>query len=509
MHSSARYVNRLAPLPSASRVGKKRYHDSMFLVAAAVLAASAFAADRFEPIRAEIRKQLTARGVPSLSIALAEQGRIVWEEGFGWADRERRMPATEHTLYSLASISKPVTATALMILVERGAIDLDKPIDDYLGAAKIRARVGNPREATVRRVASHSAGLPLHYQFFYADEPHRRPSMDETILRYANLVTAPGERYQYSNLGYGLLDYAITRVSGRPWEDFLREEVFIPLGMTRSSGGLPAPLAPYASTRYTGDGAPIPYYDFDHPGGSAVWASAHDLARFGMFHLGTPLEDQKRILRAESIAEMMRSAVSTGEHTSYGIGWAIAERQGAERIVSHTGSMGGVATSLRLVPSKKIALAVLCNANNSLPHDIADAVFRLLMPGWQPPVGAGAAPTREFRPGKELAGKWKGEIATYKASIPFSLDIRDDGEIVAQLGRQLRTLWSAASFRDGYLTGQMSGDVGTEDANRRPYVLQFSLKLRGGVLNGAATASSLPAQRAGNALTSWAELRRQ
>ena len=152
-------------------------------------------AEVFEPIRAMIRRELVERVLPSLAVGVAREGTIVWEEGFGWADRERRVEATPHTLYSLASISKPITATGLMVLVERGLIDLDNPIDDYLGDAKINARTGKAAEATVRRVANHTAGLPLHYQFFYADEPYHRPPMDETIRRYANLVTPPGERW--------------------------------------------------------------------------------------------------------------------------------------------------------------------------------------------------------------------------------------------------------------------------------------------------------------------------
>ena len=143
--------------------------------------------------------------------------------------------ATEHTMYSLASISKPVTATGLMVLVERKQIDLDRPVNDYLGAARVRGRAGDAALATVRRVANHSSGLPLHYQFFYADEPFRPPSMDETIRRYGNLVTIPGERYEYSNLGYGILDYVISRVSGRPYAEFMREEVFGKLGLTHTS----------------------------------------------------------------------------------------------------------------------------------------------------------------------------------------------------------------------------------------------------------------------------------
>src|SRR5689334_22599427 len=145
--------------------------------------------DLFARVRELIRTQLVERALPSLAVAVARDGVILWEEGFGWADRANRIPATPHTLYSLASISKPITATGLMILRERGLLDLDRPIDDYLGGAKLTARVGSAADATVRRVANHTAGLPLHYHFFYADEPYLRPPMEETIRRYGNLIT--------------------------------------------------------------------------------------------------------------------------------------------------------------------------------------------------------------------------------------------------------------------------------------------------------------------------------
>src|SRR5213592_410418 len=206
-------------------------------------------ADPFDAVRQSIRKQLVETQTPSIAVAVARDGKIIWEQGFGWADREKRIAADEHTMYSLASISKPITATGLMTLVAAGKVNLDRPVNDYLGAAKLRGRAGDAAQATVRRVANHSSGLPLHYQFFYADEPYRPPSMDETILRYGNLVTAPGETYQYSNLGFGILDYVIARVSGRAYEDFMREEVFVKLGLTHTSVGLGPGLGRYEAVR--------------------------------------------------------------------------------------------------------------------------------------------------------------------------------------------------------------------------------------------------------------------
>src|SRR5512140_1453982 len=107
-------------------------------------------ADEFDRAGVRIRDVMAYHHIPSVTVAVAQRGKIVWEEGFGWADVARRIPATPHTAYSLASISKPVTATALMILAERGAVDLDKPINDYLGQQKLTAHVGDVNNATLR-----------------------------------------------------------------------------------------------------------------------------------------------------------------------------------------------------------------------------------------------------------------------------------------------------------------------------------------------------------------------
>src|SRR5919197_6611089 len=104
---------------------------------------------RFSAIRELIRTRLVEETLPSLAVAVARDGEILWEEGFGWADRENRIPATEHTMYSLASISKPITATGLMLLQQQGKLDLDRPINEYLGEAKLNVRLGNPADATV------------------------------------------------------------------------------------------------------------------------------------------------------------------------------------------------------------------------------------------------------------------------------------------------------------------------------------------------------------------------
>jgi CubicO group peptidase (beta-lactamase class C family) len=487
------------------------------------------AQDQFDSIRSSIREKMQERMVPSIAVAVAQGDKILWEQGFGWADREKRIPADENTMYSLASISKPLTATALMTLVSAGRVDLDKPIDDYLGAVKLQARVGNAEDATVRRVANHTSGLPEYFQFFYENEAWRAPSMDETILRFGNLVTAPGERFQYSNLGFGLLDDVIAGVSGKPYADYIREEVFLKLGMTRSAVGADPALRAFEATRYDGeDVAPIAPYTTDHPGASEIYSSAHDMALFGMFSLKEHLPNQAPILSDELIDAMQKPSVFSQPGVGYGVGWDVNTTYGPT-IVSHSGGMPGVATWLRLVPAQKLVIVVFCNEDDRLAHTIADEISQKLIQGWKVPEAG--MPEPAFAPSPELLGKWKGTVQTYRSNTPLLLEVLASGEIRLQLGDQLPTLLARASFRDGTLRGVFRGDLDLPEAERRPYIVSVALKLRDGqVLNGSVTARaegsgtipmynvsmngnevarSVRVEKEAFLITQWAELRKQ
>jgi CubicO group peptidase (beta-lactamase class C family) len=467
----------------------------------------AVAADRFDDICAYIRAEMADKSVPSISVAVAQDGKILWEESFGWADREQRIEATPHTLYSMASISKPMTATGLMTLVQAGKIDLDKPINDYLGNVKLRARVGDAHDATVRRIANHTAGLPTYYQFFYADEPYARPFMDETISRYGNLVTAPGEIYEYSNLGYGVPDYVISRASGTSYAEFMRKEVFLPLGMTHTSVDIGPGFEPYAATRYGADGLPIPFYDFDHPGASAIFSSAHDLVRFGMFHLKAHLRDQKPILSDASIDAMHVQTAGKPSY-GYGIGFFVSTKDGYQ-VVAHSGGMGGVRTQLQLFPSQKLAIVVLTNSEANLPADAADRIAAKLLPNWtlNPPRKREPAPP--FVVPESLLGVWKGTLSTYVKDLPVEFRFLPNGDVHVKVGDQLTMLINQPSFKDGAFSGEFVSRIGTPDTERTPYTIELSMRLRGNVLNGDAEASGSPGPGVRNALSHWLELKRE
>lgn len=465
------------------------------------------AADRFDGVRAHIRASLIEESVPSLAVAVVADGRILWEEGFGWANAERRVPATAHTPYSIASISKPITATALMTLVETGRIDLDRPANDYLGRAKLHACVGSAEAATVRRLADHTSGVAGHYQFFYADEPFRAPAMDETILRYGNLITAPGERFGYSNLGYGVLGYIIERTSGLAFEDFMRRRVFIPLGMTRSSVGIGQALRDETAVRYGKDALPLPLYDSDTPGAGDVFASAHDLARFALFHLQAHLPDQKSIL-SDATIQVMRDPTAESYLGGYGVGFIINRRNG-RLVVSHSGGMGGVTTQMVLLPEANVAVVALSNSGNHLPFRITDEILSALLPDWR------VAPPREspkeapFDVPSELLGTWRGKMATYVAEVPVELTFLPN-DVHMKIGNQFAALVNEPKFRAPVFSGELAARIGTPDTDRYADIVFLSLTLRGDVLNGGATARATDDgfPRVRNALTHWLELRR-
>ena len=474
-------------------------------------------ADEFDDIRKQIRRSLVEQQVPSLAVAVAKDGKILWEEGFGWADREHRIRATPNTMYSLASISKPITATGIMVLAQKGLVDLDQPVNDYLGDAQVRARIGDAKGATLRRLANHTSGLPLHYQFFYADQPFRRPPMAESIRRYGQLHAPPGERYQYANFGFGLLDHVIARISNQSYADFMKREVFAPLDLPHMSVDIPPQHQHGHAVRYGSDQQPIPFYEFDHPGASAVYSSAHDLVRFGMFHLNQRAPEQKELLPKRVIEAMQKPTADTGRGRGYGVGWFVNSDEFGVRTVSHSGGMGGVRTRLVLVPEKKIAVVTLCNFSTNLPMKIAERILGVLIPEYEkrrtqqerrqrehPP-----SPPRKTSPtSQKMLGHWSGAVHTHEGKRPLDLWIKKSGDGHLQLDGQLKTLLNEARLVNGELRGKFAGDIRTSDANRRPYHLHLRLKLRGDRMNGSVAAISLPDARIGNALSHWVELKR-
>jgi CubicO group peptidase (beta-lactamase class C family) len=482
-----------------------------WLVLVAVdLSRSRAGGDQFDSVRELIRLKLAQHEAPSIAVAVVRNGKILWEEGFGWADKERKRPASPDTPYRLGSVSKPITATAIMVARERGILDLDQPINRYLDRTKLRAAIGDVASATVRCVIQHMSGLPEYSEAYYRDEPGESPSLDLAIRRYGVLTRPPGEKFVYSNLGYAVLGGVLKHVSGKSYDDFLNDEVFVPLGMKHSA----APgvhLSAEHAVGYRATGEPeIDYTRIDVPAAS-VFASAHDMARFGLFHLKTHLADSQQIVSDKHIDEMKNDTVPMG-NAQYGLGWHIRKDLKGRRQVLHGGALAGADAQFTLVPEEGICVVVLANVTRHFPGAVTEAItnailatllggktedFPTLMPD-PPPKTSGL-------PGK-LEGKWTGSVHTHLGDLDLTLWCQPNGDVLAQLGKQAKTSIHQAHLDGTAFTGKLDGDIGTDDARRCPYQLEWQAILRGDVINGTlyATSKTTRSLRLGY----WVELHR-
>ncbi|HVP50158.1 MAG TPA: serine hydrolase domain-containing protein [Candidatus Bathyarchaeia archaeon] len=460
--------------------------------------------ERWTKVGELISSGLEQRNIPSVSIAASRRGRVIWEQSFGWADREKRIKASPHTVYSLASTTKPMIATALMVLVQAGRVDLDAPIERYLGRGQLTVYAGRAEDVTVRRLLHHTAGLPQHFNYFYADEPGRPRPLEETMRRFGIIIRKPGEEFCYANLGYAMIGHVIARVSGRGLPQFLRDEVYKPLGMTSAVFDPDLHHPRNIAVEYDKQGAVVPFHTCDTPGAGNGYASIHDLIRFGMFHLKDRLKDQRAFLDDGAIDRMQMEKDSTvhpgspGE--SYGLGWFFRDTTSGIRMVWHEGGWTGASVMLKLLPSEDVAVAVAMNVfDTEFINRVTEETIGAVLPDYERPKGQAAAridaaapPSFDFP-----AGTYSGEIRTSEGAIPLVLEKPDGGELYAHLGdpaspaQRMRNLPAIVPRLPGEYKGSFSGHLEDPDAARYRHIIVLDLRSAGDELVGTASAMTL------------------
>lgn len=341
----------------------------------------------------------------SMSVAVVRGGKPLYAKAFGDAAPGR--PATVDTAYLVASVTKPVTATAVCRAAEAGLLDLDAPVESYLGGISLpRNGFGAP---SVRDVLMHRAGLGTYYDFYYDGE--RVPPLAETVARFGGLYREPGSGFEYSNLGYGLLDEVLRQVTGVPAAEYVRAQVFEPSGMTSAHIGPSYVGGGAHAVRLASDGREYPAYDTSHPGGSLLWATAGDLARFAYAQVCGDDALLSPAMRAAAL-----DPLPWNRFRGYGMGWIVTN--GEPVSIGHSGGMGGVTSMLVAVPSADLAVCVLTNMSDS---PAMSAVFRMvleeLVPGYVPVTG-------EPEPTLLPDGTWRGVVTDGDAELPVRVTLR-------------------------------------------------------------------------------------
>jgi serine beta-lactamase-like protein LACTB len=357
----------LAPQPSAAEVG---------------------AQDPYGPAVAALEKwlerEVEAKQLPSLSIALVDDQRVVWSRGYGFADKDRKTQATADTVYRVGSVSKPVTALAIMLLVQMGLLDLDAPITDYLPEFK----PVNPfnKKITLRQMLSHHSGLvresPVGNYFDTTNPPLAK--MVESLGK-TELVFAPETRISYSNAAVATAGYVLERTQKEPFARHMERVLLEPLGMTSSgfelTPALKKRLAHATMWTYHGREFDAPPIQMSMAPAGNLYSTANDMARLLSFLFAGGKGPKGQLLKPETIEQMYRlQFAKEGEKAGFGIGFAVSEFEGQRRI-NHGGAVYGFSTEFAALPDSKLGVVVLAarDVSNGVTRRAADYALRLML----------------------------------------------------------------------------------------------------------------------------------
>ncbi len=335
-------------------------------------------ADKLEKIEKAISAQMSRLGIPGLSVAVVVDHKLRWSNGYGLADVENYVPAKALTAYRLGSISKPITAAAVMQLVERGKLDLDAPIQKYCPAFQEKQW-----PVTARLLLGHLSGV-RHYKGDAEFESTRHySSIVEGMEMFKNdpLLFEPGTKYSYTTHGYAVLGCAVEGASAMSFSDYIRENVFKPAGMDRIRVDNVADIIPNRAQGYvktqTGElrNSGLADTSYKIPGGGFI-STVEDLAKFAI------AMQTGALVKKETIDQMWTSLKTRdGKPTGYGLGWGVGERNGMKE-VSHGGAQQRVSTYLYTIPDKGLAVVLMTNLENiggglaSLSSQIADLLLQ-------------------------------------------------------------------------------------------------------------------------------------
>ncbi len=312
-----------------------------------VVAPATSAQTKADGIDDYVKAEMQRQRIPGIALAVMRDGKPVKMAGYGLADREQNVPVATNTAFKIGSVSKQFIAAGVMLLAQDGKLKVDDPVRTHLPDAP-DAWNG----ITLRHLLSHTAGLIREGPAFEPFTP--KPDIDVVRSGYARpLQSTPGEKYAYSNLGYFTLAAIITKVSGKPWSDFIGERVFAASGMT-ASRPTTTDVFPNRAQGYTGNDRLAPAADWPavRPSG-AFFSTVEDLARWEAVLLTDAVLDEAT--RTQMWTDVR---LNDGSPAGYGFGWSVGTLAGRSA-VHHGGSLPGFrAFYLRFVDDRLAVIAL-------------------------------------------------------------------------------------------------------------------------------------------------------
>ena len=334
-----------------------------------------------------IQKEMKKNSIKGLSVALVDDQDLVWAEGYGFADEKKGIRATPRTLYRAGSISKTMTATAIMSLAEKGRIDLAASITTYLPEFSVKSRFEGSLPITIKQILSHHSGLPKDLLWDFESE--NPPSLGEIIDRLATQYVCypPETRFQYSNIAYAALGGVIERLSAKPFETFMEEEILSPLEMNDSRFRLTPEIEEHLSKGYykLKDIQEVDQTPIGCGPAASLISNVLDMSKFLRCLLANGRIENGHLLNGETIKTMFEVAYPGNELDSlkYGLGWMIDvfKLPNVERSVCHGGDVQGFVGVIAFLPEEKLGVVTLANTNTAMwsAWRISSAALNLLL----------------------------------------------------------------------------------------------------------------------------------
>ena len=342
-------------------------------------------------LQARIPREMAREQVPGLSIALVNGQELIWAEGFGMADKAHGVPVTPNTAFRAGGISKLLTATAALQLVEQHRLTLDAPIQQTLREFYVRSRFHSDqaaadRDITLRRLLSHQSGLPSEH----LRDLRSTFAMGQMPMRVSGvwLSSPPGSQVAYSNLGYSLVGAAIERSSGKRFEAQLQNSLLKPLNMEQSSFVGTGRTLGFRAQGYENGAVSTDAQVRDLAAGG-LWTSPKDLTHYVQMLFAQGVYKGNRLLSTASIDDMFTQQ-NTGNALDFdcqvGLAWFLApcgdEPVGpGVRAYQHSGGGDDFAAQLTLLPDQQLAVIIMANDNNAedIVVSLATDALRLML----------------------------------------------------------------------------------------------------------------------------------
>jgi CubicO group peptidase (beta-lactamase class C family) len=335
--------------------------------------------------------------VPGVTIAVVEKNKVVYAGGFGYRDIDKKLPVTENTLYAIGSCTKAFTASILGMLEKEGKVDLDKPVRDYLPELNFKDDYSNDH-VTLRDMMCHRTGLPRHDYSWYGSTASRSELLER--IGHQEPSAELRERYQYNNFMFLAQGMVIEKLTGKSWEQNMKERILNPLGMTTTNmSTLDLEKSNDRALAYEEKNKKltvIPYRNIDAigPAGS-VNSSAKEMANWLITWINDGKFKGKEIIPSGYRNQAMSVQMATGGGVpgsdnpdlhagGYGLGWGISSYRGHYR-VEHSGGIDGFITTTSFFPSDSIGVFVVCNQTvpgTTIRNFIVDRMLNLSYRPW-------------------------------------------------------------------------------------------------------------------------------